>query len=375
MDPFSPTEFDKLAAAGDGPFVSIQLPTHEVGPGPTTQDTVTYRQLVHRAQEGLERLGWRRTKAEELLSPAARLEHDSSFWSHQSRSLAVFVAPGLFRTQRMDRVAAPLSHVSEHGFHLKELIPLTLDRRFLVLAISRKQLRLVEADPTGARMVELGDVPASLADALWFEDPEKQLQHHQAGGPSAVFHGHGAERDDKEQVRRFIQRIDGGLTEVLKGLDAPLVLAGVAYEVDIVRNELSYGRVVDGSLDGNFDTARPGDMAAQATPLVQLTWEEPLRRDLERFGAMQAAGTAVTAPIEVVQRAREGRVEVLVVASGLPVWAAGDQPDSVHDEFHPGDEDLTNTAALAVRATGGTVHVVAPNQVPDGGPVAAILRY
>jgi hypothetical protein len=46
-----------------------------------------------------------------------------------------------------------------------------------------------------------------------------------------------------------------------------------------------------------------------------------------------------------------------------------------HDEPQPGDEDLLDLTAAHTIINSGKVHVVAPEEIPGSGPLAAVLRY
>jgi hypothetical protein len=41
----------------------------------------------------------------------------------------------------------------------------------------------------------------------------------------------------------------------------------------------------------------------------------------------------------------------------------------------PGDEDLSNLVALQTLATGGTVCAIAPEEMPNGAPFAALKAF
>lgn len=73
-----------------------------------------------------------------------------------------------------------------------------------------------------------------------------------------------------------------------------------------------------------------------------------------------------------------GRIELLVVAVGRQEWGAYD-PDSdtltLFSEASPGAEDLLDIAAIHTHLQGGAVFSVAPDEVPDGPPAAAVSRF
>ena len=89
-------------------------------------------------------------------------------------------------------------------YHLKPLIPLlSKNGHFYVLALSQKQVRLMEGSLLSIDEIDLEDVPTSMREALWFEDPERQLQFHtgsitpsHAGANPAAYHGQGVSEDD-----------------------------------------------------------------------------------------------------------------------------------------------------------------------------------
>jgi hypothetical protein len=63
--------------------------------------------------------------------------------------------------------------------HIKPLLPLLSgDGRFYILALSQKEVRLLEGSRYGIDAVELEKVPRGLAAALKFDVRERQLQFH-----------------------------------------------------------------------------------------------------------------------------------------------------------------------------------------------------
>ena len=75
--------------------------------------------------------------------------------------------------------------------------------------------------------------------------------------------------------------------------------------------------------------------------------------------------------------AHAGRVEALFVSQAevLVRFDPGSGQIAVHARPEPGDDDLLDVAAMRTLLTRGAVSLRAPDAVPDGGPVAAVLRY
>jgi hypothetical protein len=100
--------------------------------------------LLKQAQERLVEAGLSEHEAEQYVQPAYDIDR-TDFWRHQQNGLAVFIGDNFLRYYR---VPLPLEErvVTSHQFHLKPLLPLlTQDTRFYILALSQKQVRLLEA--------------------------------------------------------------------------------------------------------------------------------------------------------------------------------------------------------------------------------------
>ena len=385
MDLLARRELEGLILEREGPCVSIFLPTHRAG-AETQQDPIRLKNLLGEARERLVAAkGVRPTEADEVLRPAWDLLSDDIFWRYQDDGLALFLSPGAFRSYRLPLGFEELAVVADR-YHLKPLLPLLAgDGRFYVLALSQNEVRLLGATRRSVGEVELGEnVPESLADALRYDDPEKQLQFHTGtsggggGGRPAVFHGHGANDDSKNDILRYFRRIDRGLRDLLKGQEAPLVVAGVDYLLPIYRQANTYPGLLESGITGN-----PEELSAEG--LHERAWEvvEPHFSEAQREAAVlyeQFAGTGRTSADlrEIVRAAYYGRIETLFAVLGAQRWGTFDPGAGgvdLHDEPEGGDGDLLDFAAVHTILNGGTAYVTSPDDMPGGGEVAASMRY
>jgi len=274
--------------------------------------------------------------------------------------------------------------VVSQRFHLKPLIEMLGNSEFYLLALSQNEVRLFQASRFSISEEDLGDTPRSLAKALKYDDPEKQLQFHTGtqqftGDRAAMFHGHGVGTDDaKSNILRFCQQVDRGVYNMLKNEQAPLVFAGVDYLFPIYQEANSYPLLMDRSVTGNPESLRPEEIHELAWAIVQPYFQQ--KQEEAEYHYRELGGTAkVSADIkEIAPAAYQGRVDVLFVAVGLQQWGVFD-PDTqkveVHSQLQPGDEDMLDFAAMHTLLQGGTVFSVKPGEVPDGAAVAAIFRY
>jgi hypothetical protein len=110
-----------------------------------------------------------------------------------------------------------------------------------------------------------------------------------------------------------------------------------------------------------------------------------LRKDhVEWLGRYQdIVGTGKTSEDiqKVAAEAVHERVDTLFITPGNPVWGTYDEENAttvVHQEYHRGDHDLVNLAAINTLTQGGRVFVNDSEgmaEVNNGSPVKAVFRY
>ena len=381
IDIVSIPDLDRLATAKDGPCVSIYLPTAHVGET-REQDRIRLKNAVAEAHRELVALGMRGPAATSLLAPVASIVDDTGFWNHLEDGLVAFACPSGSWRYRLSVPVEELVVVADR-FHVKPLVPLvSTGAVFHVLALSQNHVRLLRGSRYRVSEMALGEIPPSLADALRFDDRESQLQSHGAnrvgsGQVSATFHGQGGGHDsDKADLERFLSAVDAGLRQIIRPASTPLVLAGVGSTVARFRHLSRYPSIVEGSIEGDPETASDGMLHDRAWPMV-----EPIfSRAQERARTIIERGAAATTDSvrDALIAAHGGLVEAAFVPVGLHRWGSFDADRweiEEHDERVPGDRDLLDAIAVATLEHGGELHVVAPEQVPGGGLVAAELRY
>jgi hypothetical protein len=387
MDLLSKDDLRTLLDTRPGWHVSMFMPMIQRG-AETQQNPIRCKTLLRQAEEQLLACGLPPREARDLLHPAQELLPDQTFWQRQRHGLALFLAPGVLRAYRVPLTLEELVVVT-HRFHLKPLLPLLSgDGHFFVLALSQKEVRLVKGTRFDVEEVELQDVPQGMAAALRYDDPEKKDHHfpgsqgRQAGGVSPLA-GHGVGIDDAthepdDPILRYFQQVDSGLRPLLRDEHAPLVLAGVEYLLPIYRRANTYANLLEEGVIGNPQGLRPEELHERAWAIVQPYFREGQERAAERYHQLVGTGRATGDVASVVTAAYDGRVETLFVAIGVQQWGVFQDEArrvEVHREALSGDEDLLNVAAVYTFLRRGTVYAVAPDQMPDHTPVAAILRY
>jgi Bacterial archaeo-eukaryotic release factor family 7 len=385
LDILTRQDLRSLMDIHNGHLASILMPTYRQGRR-TRQHRIRLKNLLGVAEQQLSAAGLRRPEIIAVLEPAQRLLRDGLFWSHQGDGLAVYLAPGISHLFRLPLEVPELVVVSDR-FHIKPLLPLLSgDGRFYLLAISQKRIRLFQGSKHSMVQGELPGVSGSLAQALAGQDPQRQLQFHTAtrapGGKRerpALFHGHGAGAGDvKDKILSYFRQVDEAVNRVLSGERLPLVLAGVNYLLPIYRQASSYPHLAEDAVGGSPERLNKQLLHRQGWQIVAPLFAESQQQATRRYH--QLAGTALTAnTLDIIlPAAAHAQVDVLFVAVGSQQWGRYDpsvNKPRLHAQAEPGDEDLLDLAAVQTFLNGGPVYALAPDEVPGGEPLAALLRW
>ena len=236
------------------------------------------------------------------------------------------------------------------------------DEHFYILALAQDSLRVFEATTQTIAELPTEQLPASIDDALRFEDPERQLQSQSVGGGDVRFHGHGAGDElDKEALARYFRAVDRGLVRMLGATTLPVVLACVDYYVPIYRDITNLANILDVAVSGNPEHRSAAELHSSAVALIAPIAKQ--RGDIVSARYQELAGTGHTLVDLPALRAaaNEGRIDTLLVSADTTT-AAPSATLTVIDEI----------LAEAINS-GATVRVTQPSDIE--GPVAAILRY
>lgn len=357
------SDVSRLASL-DSPVISIYMNTHAFGRS-SAQDGVRFGDLVDELARTLGKNGNGNTK--QLLAPLRTLSRDNGFWQHQYGSIALFGNDQgwecfVLRNEGVETVA-----VNDTAL-LLPLMPHVIEvPPFLVLALSKNRVRLLECDEEVAIEVDRGNIPASFDDALRYEDPQAQLQFHSPGGVS-IAHGHGiGDEVAKERLDRFLQAVDRAVVAREGTPVRPLVLATVDYTATRYRHLSKYPSILDTHLAGTPDRTSAQDLHRAALALIQANERMIRTAEIERVRALVGTGNVETHADEIAESARAGRVATLFLADGDGLFREnGLDTDSRGSAI--------NHALVETVRHGGEV-VLAPSPLLDGVDAFAVTRW
>jgi hypothetical protein len=347
------------------------------------ENQIRLKNLIQSAYEELVSLDFRRPEIDELLAPAEDLLGDR-FLATDSPGLAIYLAPDFSQAYQLPYAPQEMVSVSSQ-FQIKPLIPLRLNEYFYILTLSQKEVRLLRGTQYTVERMDLHDMPQNLAEALRWDDPERELQWHSQtapgdGGRDAIFHGHGvgAKETHTENLLRYFQLLDQGLSKLLANEEAPLVLAGVDYLMPIFREANTYGHLIEEGVEGSQEHLSDKEIQQQAWMILQPYFQQKREAAVSLFHQQASKGLASTDLTTVIPAAHQGRVDILFVASDEQRWGRYDSDTGqldLHSQSQPGDSELLNLGTIYTMLNSGDIYVSNREDVPDSEPIAAILRF
>ncbi len=389
MDLLNREQLKDLAQVQNDLCISLYMPTVRVE-SDVSQNPIRLKNLLKEVRGKLKESGHREEQIDEVLKPAQSRLEDSNFWMYQSDGLAIFITPEDTKYFRLPLDFKELCFVGRR-FLLKPLFPLiATNNRFYMLALNQKHVQLYLGTRYSMNEIEASEIPRSITDALFYDDPERQLQFRTANRAGerqdAMFHGQGRQNDDvrsrpQDTLRRFFREIDHGLMEHLRDETAPLLLAGVESHLPIYRESNSYEHLIsDEIVGGNTEHLNLKDLHAKAWPVMERHFLHERQEAIEKFQELTGKDGELssTEMDDIIASAAYSRVDTLFARVGEHRWGTFD-PESgrvtVHDEYQPGDEDLLDLAAVNTYLNGGVVHALKEEDMPADAVLAATYRF
>jgi hypothetical protein len=356
-----------------GASISILLGPHRAGSG-TRPAAIRLRTLLHDAERTLGENGMGEADRRALLEPLEELLNDSEFSGGHHDSFALFRNARMLSQYRLPWETADAVTV-EGRFALRDLVaPLAVPRVFLLLALSKKRMRLYECSERDSEEVPLpGGVPDNFEEFAALNLTDYRLSGRSPGGN--IF-GFSQERDKVDRhFRDYCVAIGRGMAAMVRERSVPLVVAGTTEETVLYRaaNEVDamYAGEVETSPDGGI-TER--ELVEKARAVLGSWKSREAVNALANYERLSGTPRVARERDDIVRAAVSGRVEHLFFNPGTA--HPGDYARLVGlvplaGEFVNRNEDLLNAAVADTLRNSG--HVWTPS--PEHVAVVAVLRY
>jgi len=360
-------DIEQLLAVRDAVCVSIYLPTAPEERG--ERDRLEFKSLGAAALEQLSAGSVGRESVSDLRDVLDDLADDEAFWARQAHSLAVFATPAGARTFQVANRLAPAVEVSDR-FHIKPLLrSATFPQAAFVLALSQNGARLVEVSPDAPpAAVRVPGMPSDAASAVGKasiadRSPVRRLQ--------------GSE-GEKVRLRQYARRVDEALRPILAGLDLPLILAASEPLASIFRSVSNSPLLAQAVIGGNPDTKADGELADASRRVLDELYAGELSELRSRYDQRVPQGRASDDLAAIARAATFGAVDTAFVDIDAAVPGSVDEADgalTLDDADDAVNYGVVDEIARRVLLGRGRVLAVRREDIPGGGPAAAILRY
>ena len=361
----SRNDIEHLAAVREGVCVSIYLPTtpltHDID-----RDRIVLKNLTRTALEQVRAGDTHKKSADAMEEMLACLLDDDEFWAHQANSLAVFVTPGRLLSFRLANSLEPLVDVADR-FLIKPLLrAVTVPQSAFVLALAQGSVRVVEVSADmPAFSVEAPGMPSDVESAAGTSPTTSRALNGRVQGAEG----------QKVRMRQYARMVDQSLREVLSGRETPLILAAAAPIDSIFRSVNTYPFLAEEGIEGNPEKLTDAELARASREVLDRLHQASLADLGELFAARSKDSRATTDIAEAARAATFGAVAVLLVDIDAVVPGLVDENGGVEMHDGPGSYGVIDEIARRSLASGARVLGVRKDEVPGGGPLAAILRY
>lgn len=357
-------------------FVTITLPTHEKGEE-SKQDPIRFKNLLSKAEKTLQSRGSKNGHAGDVLKPAKELLDKPMFWSHLKKGLVVYLTDDTFNVYHLPYEIDEQVFVNDH-FLITPLLPMTsMDGSFVVLAASRKNIRLLRCTRNTIQDIT-PDIETSVSDYLEV-DPQKQLQFHSgAKGQSAMYFGHNANEEDKMVVvEAFYREIEKEITNMLNETGDPLILAGLTENIGLYEKVNHYNRLIEDTVSYNPDELSDKELRDKGWDVVKEHFLSEMYRSLEKFSEYGEDRVSNNLG-EIIESTVMGKSQTIFISRGETKWGKYDEENhTVHYSNQPNGEDveLLNWLSITGYKTGSKVYVLPKEEMPIHSTVAAEFRF
>ncbi len=347
--------------------VTIYLATDPASNGDA--ERIELRNLAAEAERQLVQAEAARTSVTALADLLSDIVDDAAFWRLQARSLAVFATPEGAVTFRLPNRLVTQVQVADR-FHVKPLLrALTFPQVAFVLALAQGSVRVLEVGPElGSWDVEVPDLPADAASIPGMTSLSDRLPRGEVKGAPV----------QKVRMRQLCRQVDQALRPMLTGQTLPLILAAAEPLEAAYRAVNTYPHLAPRSVVGSPEVVSDSDLVAGAREILDEVHAIKLTSVHELYELRSSQGRTALDIVDIARAATFGAVDTVLVDIDDVVSGTVDEESgkvTFADEDDAVNYGVVDEIARRVLRNGGTVLAVRREDVPAGGPAAAILRY
>ncbi|NLU81635.1 hypothetical protein [Rhodococcus sp. HNM0569] len=295
------------------------------------------------------------------------LLEDAEFWRYQSRTLAVFVSRTRLRTYRLPN-RLPARTFTGDRYYIKPILrAVTFPQSAIVLALAEGSVRVVEV--SADRPADEISVPGLPTDAASYAGKAELTDR------AAIRRVQGDE-GRKLRLRQYARAVDRELRSVLGARGIPLILAAAEPTSSIYRSVATYEDLLDEGIDGNPEHVTDDVLAEKSRHVLDDYYKTLVAGYAELFDLRTSQGRTQTELSDLGRSATYGQIDTLFVDIDSIVDGTVDPDDGT---VLLGDDSsaygVIDEIARRTLLSSGRVLALRGDEVPNGPPASAVLRY
>jgi len=381
MDELTRKEVKELLHKDQEPCLTLLMPTEMIAGDAVEKMKIRFKNLLKEAEKKLDEVwGFEEDERSEFMEPLKDYLNDRNFWLNQSQGLVMFRSAEDFAFYRLPLDFTPQVRLEKH-FYIIPLIPeIFSEKRFYLLAISRKNSRLFQGTPQEIEEVELEELPQGIEAIIDDEDRQSSTQQHSAarGGTSVIHHGHD-DRDEKvsSELLRYLRETENALNQRLQDSDQPLLVMCVQELFPHIKQVFDYPHLLEDFVQGNPDRLSRQEIMEKARPVIEPHFKRPHQNIATEYREQRGSEKTSQDLDEIVPASHQGRIRTLMLtADGGREGIFNMDEDSIKTGVKPPEGyTLENYAAIRTFNTGGEIFLLQEEEMPVSSPICAIFRY
>ncbi len=355
----------QLISDSESPCISVYLPVLS-GLTHATENIERLSRILDDVESKLEPYGIT-GKAQSQFLASARAYADSDLPSGVTGgTLALFLSPSSFYAEILP-LSYPERVIISDRFYITPILPfLYSPMHYYILTVSKNRAHFLEVKNNEVKACDIPGMPKTQAEA--WEGMETQNEEFQSN----------AKDDSEVETKMYLQKIAKSLHTLLHEHHLPLVFAGVEELHGLYKHLDTSGRLLEKFIAGNPEHMDGKQLVEHANPIVQEAVDKRNQELLEGYGNLAGTGRTSTDLGEVLDASSAGKVEMLFIATGTEQWGTFNTENG-RKELHEGpdttNEELIGLCANYTLQHKGQVVSLAPDMMPEGKQIAAILRF
>ncbi|MCX6123849.1 MAG: hypothetical protein NTV34_03760, partial [Proteobacteria bacterium] len=270
------------------------------------------------------------------------------------------------------RIATKVSDlvVAAQSFHLKPILrSLPYHQSYYLLALRERCADLFLVKPDGHTKLKRFDVCRSVQGAT--SDSDKK--------PTSRALKHRTNLDFQKKNAGNMIRLNQELKTYFDNNQFPLMISGPSHLQEGFRNNCAYVHTMEPSLEGDINYLDEKALVGLSGHVFEQYLLEKDSMAVDNFIEAGKLGLASANLADIAVAAARGQVSRLLIAEDTHIWGHLDRTSGAFEVLTDKDDatsdDLLDDLAELTLQKGGGVTVLPISQMPNGAPIAAILRW